>query len=363
MSESATSTFTIEIVPVDGTSPEITEVDETAISQNSTYITWTTDEPSTGQIEYGITDSYGNTTDKDTNPVISHNISITNLEPNTTYHYRMISIDEFGNENISEDYIFKTLEKPGEPPVTEEINIEVKLEITETEIKEKDEVTIKASVTNKGTTSIEVDIVFMDNDKKIGEVKITIEPGKSKSSSINWTAQSGNHTIKVVVKSDGKEVSNGTASKKIEVTEGDIGESGFNMILLVPIIIIPIVVVIGLIMRNRNGEIKQQIPTQQNVPQQTFQTQQQPQTQQIQKSESSAQQTQQQAFKKCPYCNAQVPGQFKFCNMCGKEMELRQQQVPNAQPGFNLCPYCNAQVPIQFKFCNMCGKEIGQNHG
>ena len=358
MSESATSTFTIEIVPIDETSPEITEVAETGISQNSTYITWTTDEPSTSQIKYGITDSYGYTTDKDTNLVTSHNVSISNLEPNKTYHYRVISIDEFGNENISDDYIFKTLEKPGEPPVIEVINIEVKLEIADNEIKENDEVIIKASVTNKGTTSIEVVVVFTDNDKKIGEEKITIEPGKSKTSSINWTAQSGNHTIKVVVKSDGKEVSNGTASKKIEVTEGDIGESGFNMILLVPIIIIPIVVVIGLIMRNRNGEIKQQIPTQQNVPQQTFQTQQQPQTQQIQKSESSAQQTQQQAFKKCPYCNAQVPGQFKFCNMCGKEMEIRQQQVPNAEPGFNLCPYCNAQVPGQFKFCNMCGKEI-----
>ena len=349
MSASATSTFTIEIIPIDETSPVITAVSETGISQNSTYITWTTDEPSTGQIEYGITDSYGNTTDKDTNPVISHNISITNLEPNTTYHYRMISIDEFGNENISEDYIFKTLEKPGEPPVTEEINIEVKLEITETEIKEKDEVTIKASVTNKGTTSIEVDIVFMDNDKKIGEEKITIEAGKTESSSFNWTAQIGNHTIKIVVKSDGKELSNGSTSKKIEVTEVDSGESGFNMILLVPIIIIPIVVVIGLIMRNRGGEIKPQIPIQQNVPQQTFQTQQQTQV---------PQQTPQQAFKKCPYCNAQVPGQFKFCNMCGKEMELKQQQIPNAQPGFNLCPYCNAQVPGQFKFCNMCGKEI-----
>ena len=356
MTESAISTFTIEIVPIDETSPEITEVAETGISQNSTYITWTTDEPSTSQIEYGITDGYGNTTDKDSNLVTLHNVSISNLEPNTTYHYRMISIDEFGNENISEDYTFKTLEKPGEPPVKEEINIEVKLEITDNEIKENDEVIIKASVTNKGTTTIEVDIVFMDNDKKIGEVKITIEPGKSKSSSINWTAKNGNHTIKIVVKYDGKEVSNGTASKKIEVTEisvdGD--ESGFNLVLLVPIIIIPIVIVFGLMMRNRGGEIKPQIPIQQNVPQQTFQTQQQTQV---------PQQTPQQAFKKCPYCNAQVPGQFKFCNMCGKEMELRQQQVPNAQPGFNLCPYCNAQVPIQFKFCNMCGKEIGQNHG
>ena len=333
MTESATSTFTIEIVTIDESPPNITEVVETGISQNSTYIMWTTDELSTSQIEYGITDSYGNTTEKDSNPVTSHNISITNLKPNTTYHYRVISIDEFGNENISEDYNFKTLERLGEPPATEEINIEVKLEITDTEIIENDEVIIKATVTNKGTTSIEVDIVFMDNDKKIGEEKIKIEPGKSKSSSIKWTAQSGNHTIKFVVKSDGKEVSNGTASKKIEITEaeGDNGESGFNMILLIPIIIIiPIIVVIGLIMRNRNVEIKQQIPTLQNVPKQTIQIkqpisqeakQQKPETQTTQ---SVTQSTHQMGFKTCPYCNAQVPSQLRFCNKYGKVIDPNQ---------------------------------------
>ena len=307
----------ISVFTIDSLAHEITDIEAIDITQNSVTITWKTNEPSTSQVEYGKADTYGQLSDIDNNFTTIHNITITGLEIGTTYHYRVISEDEHGNENISEDYSFETLEK------TEEPDIDVKLEITPTEIKKGDEVTIKAMITNKGTVTIEFDVVCMVDDKKIDEKKITIEPGKSGSSSITWKAVKGNHTIKVVVNQNDKEVTNGTASKNIEVKKsGD--DSAFNIIYLIPIIIIPIVVGIGLFLRNRGADKPiqtiQQPQMQQSIPKDAWQ--QKPQTPVVQPiTQPMIPQTAQPAVQICPYCNAQVPGEFRFCNMCGRQIK------------------------------------------
>jgi len=344
MSEPAICTFTIEI---DETPPEISEIKSIDITQNSASITWKTNEKSTSQIEYGTTETYGKETTIDENFVNSHSITMTDLEPNTTYHFRVKSIDEAGNENISEDYTFKTLEK------SEEINIDVKLEIDKTEPKEGEMINITAKVTNNRKTSIEISVIFYDNDKKIEEKKISIASGKSGTSFCNWKAEGkGTHEIKVVIMYDGKEIKNVMDSKNVEVKEVKGSDSGFNMIYLIPIIIVPIIIVIGLVMRNRVISQKQiqSLPIQQ---QQVFQEISQTMTKQP---------TTQHALRICPFCNAQVPREFKFCNMCGKVIEPTNQQIPTNQPsvqsGFKVCPFCNAQVPGEFKYCNMCGKQI-----
>ena len=320
MSDSIVCTFTIEITEVDETPPEITETEAIDITQNSVTITWKTNEPCTSQVEFGKADTYGQLSDIDNNFTTIHNITITGLEIGTTYHYRAISEDEHGNENISEDYTFKTLEK------TEEPDINLKLEIIPTEIKKGDEVTIKETITNKGTATIEIKVIFMVDVIKIDEKKITIESGKSGSSSITWKAVKGNHTIKVVVKQNDKDVTNGTVSKNIEVKKaGD--DSAFNIIYLIPIIIIPIVIGIGLFLRNRGGDQTiqtiQQPQMQQPIPQTTWQ--QKPQTPVVQPitqpTQPITQQTTQPGIQICPYCNVQVPGEFRFCNMCGKQIK------------------------------------------
>ena len=95
---------------------------------------------------------------------------------------------------------------------------------------------------------------------------------------------------------------------------------------------------------------------QQPIPQTTWQK---PQSQVVQPSIQTSIEI---GFKICRYCNANVPKEFNFCNMCGKEIGVEEQQVSSSQQssqsGFKTCPYCNAQVPGQFKFCNMCGKKI-----
>jgi hypothetical protein len=74
-------------------------------NQNSAVITWTSDEYSTSQVEYGTTISYGNLTPIDNNFVLNHSVRISGLSP-TTYHYRVRTKDALGNESVSDNHSF-----------------------------------------------------------------------------------------------------------------------------------------------------------------------------------------------------------------------------------------------------------------
>lgn len=102
--KSITAHFTV----VDIAPPIISRVEVSNITETGSTITWTTDESSNSHIEYGKTASYGSTTPWDASLVTSHSITLTGLNPNTTYHFRVRSKDEAGNEAISGDYIFTT---------------------------------------------------------------------------------------------------------------------------------------------------------------------------------------------------------------------------------------------------------------
>jgi len=92
--------------------PTISSVSSSNIAPNSATITWTTDEPSTSQVEYGPTTSYGTLTTLDSNLVYSHNVNLTGLNTDTLYHYRVKSKDAANNEAISADYTFHTAVAP-----------------------------------------------------------------------------------------------------------------------------------------------------------------------------------------------------------------------------------------------------------
>ena len=324
MSNPAISIFIIDTIP-----PEISEIQVFKITNNSIKITWKTNEPSTSKIQYHASyDMPPWTTDIDTKLVTSHSITIINLKTNITYFYQLISEDECGNSNFSKWCNFTIFGN------VNEINIDVSIKINKTDIKENDNITITVNVSNKGIYAIEISIIYMIDDKIIDDENITIAQKKSKDTSIIWKAVKGNHTIKVIVKYDGKEVENGTASKIIEVNEvkdNNGKDSGFNMLLLIPIILIPIIVIIGLLMRNRGGgsqriQTPQQPQMQQPIPQETWQK---PQSQVVhpitqpmtQPTPLMTQQTTQPGIQICQYCNAQVPSEFRFCNMCGKQIK------------------------------------------
>jgi hypothetical protein len=71
--------------------PVISAVVASRISDTSILITWTTDKPSTSQVEYGTTIVYGLLSPLDSRLVGAHSVTLDNLLPSTLYYFRVRS--------------------------------------------------------------------------------------------------------------------------------------------------------------------------------------------------------------------------------------------------------------------------------
>ena len=107
--------FIIDTIP-----PNISGVSTSGIDTSSCTITWTTDEPASSEVEYGLTSAYGSNTTVDSTLVTSHSVKVTGLEPNTIYNYRVRSIDSCGNEALSGDQSVTT---PGTKPIAANVSV------------------------------------------------------------------------------------------------------------------------------------------------------------------------------------------------------------------------------------------------
>ncbi len=88
--------------------PVISNVGAVATSSGTVTFSWSTNEGANSQVDYGVTASYGYSTAIDTNLVLAHSQQIVGLPPNTTYHYRVKSTDQYGNSTVSGDYTVTT---------------------------------------------------------------------------------------------------------------------------------------------------------------------------------------------------------------------------------------------------------------
>ncbi|MFA6908786.1 MAG: hypothetical protein WC289_02765, partial [Patescibacteria group bacterium] len=91
----------------------------------SAVITWLTQDdvdqdgdavahPASSYIQYGTTTGYG--AEEGTSDLVSaHSVTLTDLLPNTTYHYRAKWVDVDSNTGLSTDYVFTTLGAPSAP--------------------------------------------------------------------------------------------------------------------------------------------------------------------------------------------------------------------------------------------------------
>jgi glucose/arabinose dehydrogenase len=102
------STAATDTIVLDRTAPTISGRTATNITGSSAQITWTTNEAATSRVEYGLTTSYGSSTTLDPTLVTAHSVALTGLASNTTYNYRVRSIDAAGNEAVSANSTFKT---------------------------------------------------------------------------------------------------------------------------------------------------------------------------------------------------------------------------------------------------------------
>lgn len=101
--------FCISASAADSTAPLISTVETTVVTTSSATITWITDEPSTSQVQYGLTDTYGKSTRLNKKKVTSHKATIKSLTSGTTYHFHTKSKDKSGNVAYSADFVFTTL--------------------------------------------------------------------------------------------------------------------------------------------------------------------------------------------------------------------------------------------------------------
>lgn len=79
-----------------------------SVASGSAVITWQTNKVSDQQVFYGTTTTYGMSTLLNPNLTASHSQTLTNLMPETTYHYRVKSRDEGGSVAQSADFTFVT---------------------------------------------------------------------------------------------------------------------------------------------------------------------------------------------------------------------------------------------------------------
>ncbi|MCK4736662.1 MAG: PKD domain-containing protein, partial [Methanophagales archaeon] len=112
--------FPIKLIN-DATSPIITNVTVTNITDNSATIKWDTNEIADSVVKYGK--ASGIYTEIERNPLFvgNHTIALAKLSPGTKYYFIVNSMDRSGNSAKSSECSFTTgsewIEKAGHPPV------------------------------------------------------------------------------------------------------------------------------------------------------------------------------------------------------------------------------------------------------
>jgi hypothetical protein len=100
----ASASFTI----TDGTPPVISGVAVSGLTSSGAVVSWTTNENSDSQVEYGGSTSYGQFSPLNATMVTQHSVTLTGLSPNTTYQCRVRSKDGAGNLAMSGNISFIT---------------------------------------------------------------------------------------------------------------------------------------------------------------------------------------------------------------------------------------------------------------
>lgn len=97
--------------------PVFSNINASPIMQTQATINWSIDQPATGQVNWGTTASYGNSTTEETSFNYStHAQVISGLSPSTTYHYRVRSTNVHDQETVSGDHTFTTTAAEDEYP-------------------------------------------------------------------------------------------------------------------------------------------------------------------------------------------------------------------------------------------------------
>jgi len=153
--------------PPDTTPPVIKDVSTSSETDTGAVITWTTDKPASSNVDYGKNTGYGLTASSAalTN---DHSITLSDLEPNTVYHFRVTSSDKAGNQASSDDNIFATVQEKS-PYSMVLVSLDwgrrtdyASLGMEETPIAGKKWLYVKGTLQNKSQGSLRVVMITMN---------------------------------------------------------------------------------------------------------------------------------------------------------------------------------------------------------
>ena len=154
--------------PADTTAPITSDVSASEITATSATITWTTNEPSTSQVEYWP----GSLSPLDTTMVTSHSVTLTDLTPDTTYHYQTRSVDAAGNLAESDEYTFTT----EAAPVTLE-SVSLAPSTASILVGETGQFSATATYSDGSTADISADATWASSDEAVATVEAGLASG------------------------------------------------------------------------------------------------------------------------------------------------------------------------------------------
>ncbi len=180
---------------VDAVAPLITEVTVAEATFNSATITWNTDEEANSTVQYGETayssqEDYSYSNSKPKLSVKKHSITLTNLDPSTTYYFKVSSADAKGNIAESSELSFKTLAISGITDKDKKAAAEMKQEFEELA-----KTLVKENLTSE--EDIREIISRLKNPPRIGGEGPQIKNLKSYGATVSWiTDRKANSIVK-----------------------------------------------------------------------------------------------------------------------------------------------------------------------
>jgi len=98
---------------------QVSNVEISNIGQTTASVSWTTDIDSDSTVNYGLDDAFG--VSRDATLGTKHILTLQNLEPATTYYFRVVSTDAQGNTNATAGFQLTTKGTPDVNKVIKEI--------------------------------------------------------------------------------------------------------------------------------------------------------------------------------------------------------------------------------------------------
>lgn len=108
-SSNPSSRFASYRVQYDSRAPSLSQIVSSNITANSASLAWNTLNTSNSRVDYGTSSGVYSWSGTDNAFTLSHQINLQNLLPNTTYFYRVISVDPYSQTDTSSQYSFTTL--------------------------------------------------------------------------------------------------------------------------------------------------------------------------------------------------------------------------------------------------------------